>query len=62
MALRSRLNILTHMLPTVAANDAEAGPLTLVATPTMLSAVRFAEELPQDPRTAAVLQPRGKTA
>src|SRR5262249_44440196 len=39
--------------------DAEDGPLTLVAAPTMLSAVRFVEELPQDPRTAAVLQPRG---
>jgi hypothetical protein len=62
VALRSRPNVFTHMPPTVAAIDAEHGPLTLVAAPTMLSAVRIAEELPQDPRTAAVFRPRGGTA
>jgi len=41
--------------------DTEDGPLTLVAAPTMLSAMRCAEEFPQDPRTATGLQPRGET-
>jgi hypothetical protein len=36
--------------------------LTMVAAPTMLSAVRFAEDLAHDLRTAAVRQPRGDTA
>ena len=47
---------------TVATIDAEDGPLTMVAAPTMLSAVRCAEAHPQAPRMAAVLQPRGETA
>jgi hypothetical protein len=34
---------------TVATSNAADSPLTLVAAPTMLSAVRCAEELPQSP-------------
>ena len=43
------------------ASEHGGGPLTRGCAPTMLKSVRFATEFPEDPRTAAVCQPRGET-
>ena len=44
------------------ASERRGDPLTMISTPTMISAVRCAEEIAQDPRTATVRHPRGETA